>query len=96
MVLMGEIEDMGALVGMMWWMNLNFILLIGIHGLSPLGGRIGDLAFDERNGYGILEWRQIFSWWVIATCMGSNMGSWCTAFVRGAYGVSLWKYISKG
>ena len=47
MVLMGEIEDMGALVGMMWWMNLNFILLIGIHGLSPLGGRIGDLAFDD-------------------------------------------------
>lgn len=33
--------------GRVWWMNLNFILLIGIHVLSPLGGRIGDLAFDD-------------------------------------------------
>lgn len=33
---------------------------------------------------------------MIATKNGISQGGWCTDIVGGTYGVSLWKYISKG
>ena len=51
----------GISYGMVWLLNLNFILLIGIHGLSPLGGRIVDLAFDDLQPS--LVWEMAMGFW---------------------------------
>lgn len=51
----------GISYGMVWWMNLNFNLLIGIQGLSPLGGLIGDLAFDDLQPSRV--WEMAMGFW---------------------------------